>query len=40
MTRHKIAVETPIERIFRKVMHRRMTEAERRSFFRKSKVKP
>ena len=26
------AIETPIERIFRKIMRRRMTKAERRSF--------
>ncbi len=31
--------ETPIERIFRKIMRRKMTPAERRVFFRKPRVK-
>jgi hypothetical protein len=30
--RSRPAIETPIERIFRRVMRRRMSKAERRSF--------
>ena len=31
------AAETPIERIFREVMHRNMTKAERRYFLHKTR---
>jgi len=38
MLRHNHhAAETPIERIFREVMHRNMTKAERRYFLHKTR---
>jgi hypothetical protein len=39
-SRARVLAETPIERIFEKVMHRKMTSQERIYFHLKHKVKP
>jgi hypothetical protein len=39
-TQPRAAMETPIERIFEKVMHRKMTSQERIYFHLKRRIKP